>query len=340
MFEPWTEKVYQKKDYPVLDFQRIVYSQEKPFLNLHVLDATPIFRNTLLKYESLIAGGANLAVVTSPLIPADNTVLEILKQQKIAVVNVSDIDFTPDLSLDCAGILSHLIPKFGAVELTRSGVELYQNSKFPVYVADSSEIKKIETSLGTGESYFRAMEQFGFKNWERSKLLVFGYGKVGSGIVHYALQKKAKVSVVAEFSTKPSPKENVEFIDLKNICQIEKAVENADYIVTATGKKNALAVRELQQALIKSKAIMANMGVEDEYGENIPESKILFSKKPLNFSLEEPTHLKFMDATMALHNALGMALVNSKKIPQGINLLPQEIESQILEITRTHGSLF
>ena len=41
-------------------------------------------------------------------------------------------------------------------------------------------------------------------------------------------------------------------------------------MVTATGVKNALAAPELQEPLLSTTAILANMGVEDEYGEAIP----------------------------------------------------------------------
>ena len=51
----------------------------------------------------------------------------------------------------------------------------------------------------------------------QTKILVFGFGKVGSGIVHYALKYGAFVTVVADFSDGFPEKENenVQFIHLK-----------------------------------------------------------------------------------------------------------------------------
>ena len=46
------------------------------------------------------------------------------------------------------------------------------------------------------------------------------------------------------------------------------------------------------------------MGVEDEYGETFPADRVLNGKRPLNFLLEEPTQLRYIDATFALHRAL------------------------------------
>ena len=59
-------------------------------------------------------------------------------------------------------------------------------------------------------------------------------------------------------------------------------------------------------------------------------------KAPLNFMLEEPTLLRYIDATMALHNegALYMAL---RPRPAGPLLPPEETERKLLDITRREG---
>lgn len=44
------------------------------------------------------------------------------------------------------------------------------------------------------------------------------------------------------------------------------------------------------------------MGVEDEYGVDVPAQRVLQAKRPLNFILKDPTLMKYIDATMALHN--------------------------------------
>lgn len=340
MFEKWTREFYREAEYPALLNQRERFEKEKPFLGLKILDNTPVFRNTLLKYEALLCAGAELFIANSPLIPHDEKIFEVLLSQGIKIVGVKDALPSFDLVLDCASVCRHVPPRFGAVELTRSGLEPYEGAPYPVFIADSSEIKKIETSLGTGESYFRAMEKFGFPSLKNKPLLVFGFGKVGSGIVHYALKYGALVTVVADFSLgMPQTKEGLVCLDMKDYSNVAIAIENTDFLVTATGKKNALAIKELQRALEKSSAVFANMGVEDEYGEGVSKNRVLFEKKPLNFSLEEPTHLKFMDATMALHNALGEYLVTHEGLLNGVNPLPLEIEREILEITRKNGEI-
>ena len=113
-------------------------------------------------------------------------------------------------------------------------------------------------------------------------------------------------------------------------------IENADFVVTATGVKNALAAPELTAALLSTKAILANMGVEDEYGEAIPAEKVLNAKGPLNFILEEPTHLKYIDTSLALHAALAERLVQ-EQVAAGLHFPPQELEQRLLSIAIQNG---
>jgi adenosylhomocysteinase len=120
-------------------------------------------------------------------------------------------------------------------------------------------------------------------------------------------------------------------------------------VVTATGVKGALDVPEIVDALLASNAVLANMGVEDEYGPGVPATRVLAEKKPLNFILEEPTHLKYIDASLALHAALGELLlqeaagVSSQESASAANKKagpldpPSELEQRILSMTMQDG---
>ncbi|MDY5029522.1 MAG: adenosylhomocysteinase, partial [Hallerella succinigenes] len=101
----------------------------------------------------------------------------------------------------------------------------------------------------------------------------------------------------------------------------------------------------LQSALANTKAVLANMGVEDEFSEDFPEERVLNKKLALNFSLEEPTHLKYIDASLALHAALGERLVLERdgvidaedENSKGLRNPPAEIEQKLLGITMQNG---
>ena len=113
-----------------------------------------------------------------------------------------------------------------------------------------------------------------------------------------------------------------------------------------TGVKSALDRPQVVDALLASGAVLANMGVEDEYGPGVPANRVLAEKKPLNFILEEPTHLKYIDASLALHAALGELLVNEARCSDALAGCqdargpmdpPSELEQRILSMTMQDG---
>ena len=374
------DEVYEKNEYPALAALESEWTHTRPFDGFRVLVATPIYRNTMTEYRALVAGGADLLVGFSGM--NDPDVVDFMRKWGVPVVTPAEMleaesrgEFV-DLVLDCAGPFAVLHPKIGFVELTRSGVHYYKNAEKPVYVADSGIVKRIETSLGTGDGYFRALEKLGFGgDFEGKKLLVFGSGKVGSGIALQGVRRGCNVTVVtdlkrgqsqtansenAEHSAAPETmpagdfsavleQNDVAVVDCHDYAAVASLIKNADFIVTATGVKNALAAPELTEALLSTKATLANMGVEDEYGEAVPAEKVLNDKGPLNFILEEPTHLKYIDTSLALHAALAERLVQeaatledssdaaSAENSAGLRFPPQEIEQRLLTIAIQNG---
>ena len=352
IFDEILNDAYEKREYPALSAFFAEWSGTRPFRALRVLVATPVFRNTLLEYRALIAGGADLVVGVAGGMPCDPGIVEVLRGNGIPVIGLQEAlemearcaesgDCAFDLILDCAGQFSACHPRFGFVELTRSGVQFYEKCEHPVYVADSGIVKRIETCLGTGEGYVRALAQLGYDFCLDSgrdggldsgrdtldsgadgapsggkKFIVFGSGKVGQGIVLQLLRSGADVHVVTDCSRGANPfldANGVPVTDCNDLDAVASLVRGADFVVTATGVKGALDRPQVVEALLASGAVLANMGVEDEYGPNVPASRVLAEKKPLNFILEEPTHLKYIDASLALHAALGELLVNEAR---------------------------
>ena len=394
------DEVYEKNEYPALVALQSEWSETRPFEGLRVLVATPIYRNTMTQYRALVAGGAELLVGLSGM--NDPDVVDFMGAWGVSVVTPAEMleaesrgEFV-DLVLDCAGPFAGLHPKIGFVELTRSGVQYYKDAKKPVFVADSGIVKRIETSLGTGDGYFRALEKLGYgvfgektqgAGFEGLRLLVFGSGKVGSGIALQGVRRGCNVTVVTDLkrgqpgndaqsenaknAANPEKSANsmpagdfsavllqngVEVVDCHDYAAVASLIEKSDFVVTATGVKNALAAPELKKSLLSTKAVLANMGVEDEYGEAVPAERVLNAKGPLNFILEEPTHLKYIDTSLALHAALAELLVQEAKsqglgmpassenevgaIPVGavgLRFPPQELEQRLLTIAIQNG---
>ncbi len=411
IFSSVLDEVYEKNEYPALVALQSEWSETRPFDGLRVLVATPIYRNTMTQYRALVAGGAELLVGLSGM--NDPDVVDFMGEWGVPVVTPAEMleaesrgEFV-DLVLDCAGPFAGLHPKIGFVELTRSGVQYYKDSKKPVFVADSGIVKRIETSLGTGDGYFRALEKLGYgvfgektqgAGFEGLRLLVFGSGKVGSGIALQGVRRGCSVTVVTDLKRaqseqsaqsenaknasnpeKSAPLEKtassaapetmpagdfsavleqngVNVVDCHDYPAVAALIENADFVVTATGVAGALNAPELQKSLLSTKAVLANMGVEDEYGEAIPAEKVLNAKGPLNFILEEPTHLKYIDTSLALHAALAELLVQEAKSATlaeraafesegvatpvgtvGLRFPPQELEQRLLSIAIQNG---
>ncbi|MBP5246492.1 MAG: adenosylhomocysteinase [Fibrobacter sp.] len=362
LFEELIQEHYNSKEYPALAALTEEWNETRPFEGLKVLVATPIFRNTLVQYEALLAGGAELYVgrtVEGTTVPSDPEIVELLQESDISVLSpemVLDMeqeDEFMDLILDCAGQFSACHPKIGFVELTKTGVSYYEDVDFPVFIADSGIIKHIETSLGTGDGFFRGLVQAGHSDFEGKKLLVFGSGKVGCGIALHGVKNGCHVVTVTDQSHRNQSNDfiltlesnGVKVVDKNDIPSVITEIQSADFLVTATGVRNALSSEELQAALSNSKTVLANMGVEDEFSDDFPEERVLNKKLPLNFSLEEPTHLKYIDASLALHAALGERLVLERdgvidaedENSKGLRIPPAEIEQKLLSITMQDG---
>lgn len=315
------EQHYEQSDYPTLGYQCEKWGATRPLAGIRLLDATPLFRNTLSKYIPLIAAGAELVVGLSPVMPCDPQIVRLLGEIGLKTVTPNDTDEEFDIILDCAAAFAGFTARIGYVELTRSGVGAYADCTKPVYVADSSHIKRIETSLGTGEAYFRAMAQLGYTEWAGRRLVIFGNGKVGKGLSIYGRQSGAVVAVFDENSSRG---------------EVEQAIAEAYAVVTATGVKDALA--SYAEQLNNSSALIANMGVEDEFSEQLATERVLAAKRPLNFILDEPTHLRYIETTMALHNHGAVELL-SLRHQKGLIQPTDEVENELLDVVRNCGKI-
>ncbi len=331
---------YADNEYPVGHFQAHLWAQSRPLTGMRVLDATPIFQNTISKYISLLEAGAELYVGLSHVMPKDDEVVRWLKKEGLPVVTPNDAVDNLDLILDCAGAFSRFRPNIGFVELTRSGVHCYEAANKPVFLADGGRIKRIETCLGTGESYFRAMAQLGYRDWQGKKIVIFGSGKVGTGLITYAHKYGCRITVVTQPNTiTDAVKPLINLVVAADDTEaIRKAVLAADAVVTATGVAGALAKTCPAKVFLQSKAVVANMGVEDEFGSELPAERVLQGKRPLNFILKDPTLMKYIDATMALHNAGALWLLNHREA-KGMIEPPADLENELLQVCQRDGTI-
>ncbi len=318
---------YPEQEWPTLLKQAEEWGETRPLAGLRILDATPLYRNTLGKFLPLLAAGAELYVPWRPLLPTAPEVEALLPRFGIHRAAKGDKVF--DIILDCAGQCNRLSPTLGACELTRSGVERYERATFPVFNVDGGSIKRIEAILGTGESFLRAMAQLGYKDVAGHRLLVVGFGKVGRGIVHYALRAGMAVTVADAEDKSAELPQGVGFVHVDDADAFQAEFLRSWCMVTATGRESALRRKLDPATVINSPVLLANLGVEDEYSPAIPEARVLNNKKPLNFILENPTLMRFIETTMALHNACALELLTAD-LPHSCLLPPRDVEERLL----------
>ncbi len=326
---------YTEQERPALEYQLKEFADCDSLRGRKILDATPVFRNTLNKYLPLLAAGADLTVGYGGNVPFDTKIIDFLNDIGIKTVENGTATERFDFILDCAGANSCTETKYGVSELTRSGFYHYEKQNKKVFLADSSRIKTIETALGTGDGFFRAMQKLGYGDLKNKKIIIFGCGKVGFGVGMYCAEHGAVVYAVDDWSNRPgvSVFHTVSRFDCEKINSLLDEIYCA---VTASGIYGGLTETFDIQKLVKSDALIVNIGVEDEFAGLVAADRILNSNYPVNFILDEPTHLKFIDPTMALHNAGVLELLRAESGEKFI-IPSEELNDFYLKIVREHG---
>lgn len=328
---------YRLSEYPALAEQARRWRRSRPLAGLRLLDASPLFGNTLLKHQALLAAGAELCVAVDPRLPSDPGARDALAALGIQAVDPRAPGQRFDIVLDCAGFHADVEAALGYVELTRSGGDAYRDCAKPVFWADESRIKRVETGLGTGDGFFRALQQLGYGAFHGRSLVLFGYGKVGHGVVFRALEEGLSVTVVDAPDRLPAPRPGVAGVSRSDRAAVEAAVRCAWCVAAATGVRGAVSTVLDPSVLVGSRALLANLGVEDEFGDVVPAARVLNEKKPLNFLLAEPTRLRYIDPVFALHNAGAQALREGHALPAGLLRPSPALEKRILDAVRRHG---
>lgn len=328
-------KKYTKNCMPFLYELRNLSQDKKIYQGLKILHNIPLTIEAVLKIEILLLGGAEVTASCISSLPPSLDAIVVLKSANVEVQIEHVFNKTYDFHLDCCGELLNISPpKIGAVELTKTGSILYKkaNCPYPTVSVDDSLLKLLETMLGTGDGFLRALiYKFGYDICDK-KFILFGFGKVGRGIAH-SLRKFTDRIVAIDInkeSMEIALKRGIKYIDSTNREIIAKELKDSSYIVCATGIKNVMTDFYSFSKFNFNKAILINMGAYDEFGDNFGKNEVLFDKKPFNFSISEPTAMKYLDPIFYAHN-LAVDLILSKKIGHGYNAFPDDLAKEILK---------
>ena len=326
----------QAKNFPLL-----LEEISRPSMNiegLKVINNTPLTMATLFKCASFLASGADLTISLDRTLPFTEEALKFLKEKKVPFFEKEDLKGSEcDIVLDCNGGMVGLVePKLGFVELTGSGKYKYNDVKKPVINVDDTETKKLETFFGTGESLVRSLHELGpvsEKEFEGAKVVVFGFGKVGRGVVHGLISVGCQVVVIdsneeARKSAKMQ-KGCLEVFDPSEKEKIKAHFSSSLAVVTVTGTDGWVS-KEYNKEDFAGVRFLANMGAEDEFGPKFSEDDVLNKKFPVNFALKEPTLALFLDPIFLAHNKAAQLLADGKA-PKGFHPPEEKFDLDILK---------
>lgn len=326
--------IFNPKDFPLLTKQKEKLRKEKSLLGYSIIHNCPLFMNCICKIEPLLLSGANVTVTNPNFCSPDKTAVDLLKRAGVEVelnknnLKNSRFDFTLDTAADLKDIVNTTL---GIVELTRTGAILYKEKKdIPILSVDNSRIKAIEDFYGTGESFIRALQFLTGKNVSDFSFLLFGFGKVGKGIAHHILKKTDNIYIVEKNPQvlKKALRKGLKgyLIDQKEDLESLLKMNKVDCVVTATGFENVIS-DHFSSDPFRGK-VLANMGAEDEFGYKFNKSQCLNQKMPINFALNDPTKMMYLDPSLYAHN-LGIFLILDGKIGNGLHEIPKSIDQEI-----------
>lgn len=325
---------YSESKAPFLHKQLAEWTKTRPLNGFKVLHHVPLVPNTLLKIACLVNAGAKVTVTNPNFMSAHPQAIEALRVANIPYVDdISTLqgnDF--DFYFDCGAELFQILgsPKKGAVELTASGDHFYreQSLSFPVVSIDQTYTKQLETVFGVAESASQAISKLINQTVNNKSWMIFGFGKIGRGLAYYCVKNQVPVFIVDidEKRRMAAKSFGLETINPENGDDLKNKLSQTDIVVTATGRSNIF--QNYPKNWFAGK-ILANMGVLDEFGPEFQKHEVLNNKLPVNFVLDDPTPIQYIDPELYAHNIAVLELLNSDNF-SGVRTLSPKIDHEII----------
>jgi len=326
--------LFQADEIPFLHQAKARLRRARPYEGLKVLHNVPLTLESLHKVHALLLGGAEVTVSSPSFMEPKGDAVEILRTAGVPVVLDGELPKDVDVMLDCAGeLLDRIRPRIGAVELTGTGTQRYAAKTcltYPVISVDQSSVKDLEALLGTGDGFVRAFEELAGESVAGRSVVVFGFGKVGQGIAHALAPRTRKITVVEPDQTRLERARNWKLsgVCARDVRAVEAAVGEAFVVVTATGRNHAISDHYAAEPFRRA-GYLANMGGEDEFGPAFTDTEIMVGKKPINFAIDHPTKIRYLDPVFHAHN-LGIDLLLFGALSPGVHAFPAFLADEIV----------
>ena len=362
----------------VLRIIREEFERRKPLKGTVIGACMHITKETAVLMRTLRAGGADVYLCASnPLSTQDDVAAALAKsgigvfgwrgetEEEYYLMLDEVISRDPQVVLDDGGdLIVRLHEKYpeklsrviGGCEETTTGVirerALAEAGKlsFPVIAVNNSRIKlMMDNMCGTGQSALDGFMRATNLLIAGKKVVVAGYGWVGSGIAKRARGLGARVIV-----TEVDPVRALQAVlDGFNVLPMEKAIEEGDIFITATGNVNAIDERHILN--LKDGAILANAGhfnvevniealkslsksvrrinycVEEYTLKNGKKVYLLGEGRLLNLVCGEGHPCDVMDTSFSLQ-ALCTEYIKGVRLEPDVHPVPIEIENRVAEL--------
>lgn len=260
------------------------FAKEKPFEGLTIGMALHVTKETAVLVETLVAGGAKVAITgCNPLSTQDEVAAALAEEDNVRVYAYKGetneeyyeylgdvLSAKPQITIDDGGDLvseihknhTDLIPELiGGTEETTTGVIRLRAMaadgalKYPVVAVNDNKTKHLmDNYYGTGQSTIDGITRATNILWSGKTVVVCGYGSCGKGVAMRAkgLGSNVIVCEVQNFRALQAT------MDGYRVMPMAEASKLGDIFITVTGDKHVISKEHFVN--MKSGTIVANSG--------------------------------------------------------------------------------
>jgi adenosylhomocysteinase len=269
---------------PVLGQIRERFEKEKPFQDVRIAACLHVTTETANLMETLVAGGAEVALCASnPLSTQDDVAAALCEQSGVRVYAIKGednetyyrhidaaLDLRPQITMDDgADLVSRLHREradriaevVGGTEETTTGVIRLRAMaadgalRYPIVSVNDANTKHLfDNRFGTGQSAIDAIMRATNRLLAGRTFVVCGYGMCGRGVASRARGMGARV-IVTEVDPLPALEAAMEGY---TVMPLREAARVGDVFVTVTGDTGVIRREHLE--VMKDGAILANAG--------------------------------------------------------------------------------
>jgi adenosylhomocysteinase len=274
---------WARNNMPILQAIKKRVSAEQPFKNHKIGICLHVEAKSGVWIETLMAGGAEIAITGSPGTTQDDTAAYLVKEMGVEVFAwrsetfdehmenaVRVLDTNPTIIADNGGDLHYLLGKedryknlresiIGATEETTTGAnrlrEELPSFGFPTIVINDTMAKRVvENRYGVGISVVDGIMRTTNIMLGGKTVVVIGYGYCGQGVAQRLRGLGAHVTVV---DREPLKQLEAHFEGFRTGV-LEKVLGDADIVITVTGRDAA--IQEQHFELMKDGVVICNAG--------------------------------------------------------------------------------